>query len=396
MEKILVRKSDRFMPRLVGFALVSALVLLSLPGEVQAGFCAAGKRPAATLLVPYFEVDTTSASGRTTLFSIGNASNEPVAAYVTLWSDWSIPVFGFFVHLGPSGLETINLRDVLRDLQVPSLDDVDGAAFPGCVEATPTPDLTAEQLRARLRGLPDPQSGLCFGRDRGETGLAVGFVTVDVASDCVADLESPRQWMEEGLAGAANVLFGEIFYIDTDQDSVQGINAVPIRDDPTVEVDRIDNFYPNDLTRVPPDERWRTRYIRGSGVDADTELIVWMGEFRAVAWDEGQLCDQGGYGVDIELQFRTAPESGTFAALQVLELDATTNRFEIETLLGDEAPDAAANGVLELEAWSTCGSCLVTPEPPIRMPSIVWPIVRADGRFSLAVEATPTAGSCLE
>ena len=50
--------------------------------------------PAATLLLPYFEVDTAApqGTGTTTLFTITNTSRYPQIAHVTVWTDWSFPV----------------------------------------------------------------------------------------------------------------------------------------------------------------------------------------------------------------------------------------------------------------------------------------------------------------
>lgn len=51
--------------------------------------CDIGLYPAATLLLPYFEVDLGGAPGsqRTTIFSVTNVSPLPQIARVTLWSD---------------------------------------------------------------------------------------------------------------------------------------------------------------------------------------------------------------------------------------------------------------------------------------------------------------------
>ena len=43
--------------------------------------------PAATLLLPYFEVDLANPDGVTTLFSVNNASAAPQLAHVTFWTD---------------------------------------------------------------------------------------------------------------------------------------------------------------------------------------------------------------------------------------------------------------------------------------------------------------------
>src|SRR5213596_2440353 len=51
--------------------------------------CDIGVTPAATLLLPYFEVDTAAAqgAGATTLFTITNTSRYPQIAHVTVWTE---------------------------------------------------------------------------------------------------------------------------------------------------------------------------------------------------------------------------------------------------------------------------------------------------------------------
>src|SRR6266550_1707987 len=71
--------------------------------------------PAATLLLPYFEVDAYApiGSGPTTLFTITNTSRYPQIAHVTLWTDWAFPVLGFNLFLTGYDVQAINLYDVI-------------------------------------------------------------------------------------------------------------------------------------------------------------------------------------------------------------------------------------------------------------------------------------------
>lgn len=77
--------------------------------------CDIGVTPAATLLLPYFEVETSGAAGTgpTTLFTITNTSRFAQIAHVTLWTDWSIPVLDFNVFLTGYDVQSINLFDVI-------------------------------------------------------------------------------------------------------------------------------------------------------------------------------------------------------------------------------------------------------------------------------------------
>src|SRR5690242_2352972 len=70
--------------------------------------------PAATLLLPYFEVDLANKLGRTTQFTINNASATAILAHVTVWSDLAVPVLVFNVYLTGYDVQTIDMRDILQ------------------------------------------------------------------------------------------------------------------------------------------------------------------------------------------------------------------------------------------------------------------------------------------
>src|SRR6185503_3304313 len=81
----------------------------------NADSCDIGVTPAATLLLPYFEVDTAAAqgAGATTLFTITNTSRYPQIAHVTVWTDWSFPVLDFNIFLTGYDVQGINLFDII-------------------------------------------------------------------------------------------------------------------------------------------------------------------------------------------------------------------------------------------------------------------------------------------
>ena len=77
--------------------------------------CDIGNAPAATLLLPFFDVDIKSAqtTARTTLFTITNVSNLPQIAHVVVWTDWSFPVLDFNIYLTGYDVQSISLYDVI-------------------------------------------------------------------------------------------------------------------------------------------------------------------------------------------------------------------------------------------------------------------------------------------
>jgi hypothetical protein len=88
--------------------------LLALGGQSFAELCTIDAVPAATLLVPYFEVDLADPAGVTTLFSINNASAAPALAHVIFWTDWSAPTIDFDLYLTGYDVVSVNVRDVFQ------------------------------------------------------------------------------------------------------------------------------------------------------------------------------------------------------------------------------------------------------------------------------------------
>ena len=74
--------------------------------------CEIGTAPAATLLLPFFEVET-AFPAIDTFFTITNVSNHSQIAHVTIWSDWSFPVLSFNVFLSGYDVQSISLYDVI-------------------------------------------------------------------------------------------------------------------------------------------------------------------------------------------------------------------------------------------------------------------------------------------
>jgi len=74
--------------------------------------CDIGVYPAATLLLPYFEVETVT-RGVDTFFTVTNVSPLPQIAHVTIWTDWSFPVLNFNLFLTGYDVQSISMYDVI-------------------------------------------------------------------------------------------------------------------------------------------------------------------------------------------------------------------------------------------------------------------------------------------
>src|SRR5947207_10817781 len=102
---------------LTGFLLCASFSLFAAQPLTTNNYdsCDISATPAATLLLPYFEVDTVAptGAGATTLFTIVNTSRYPQIAHVTLWTDWAYPVLSFNVFLTGYDVQGFNLFDII-------------------------------------------------------------------------------------------------------------------------------------------------------------------------------------------------------------------------------------------------------------------------------------------
>jgi hypothetical protein len=115
------------MKRFLTLALVGVLAL-GLTSTAYATYCANDVVPASTLLFPFVQYDYVAGddvgidagnAGATTLFAITNVSNKAQIVHVTLWTDYSIAILDFNIVLTGYDVQTMNIRDILRDGIIP-------------------------------------------------------------------------------------------------------------------------------------------------------------------------------------------------------------------------------------------------------------------------------------
>lgn len=311
--------SKRCLPVLIAGLLSMASFDRPTAAGVLEGNCRVADQPAATLLIPFFQVDLDDAQGMSTLISVNNASARPALARLVLWTNWGVPTLAFDIYLTGYDIQTLNLRDLLLgNLPVTGstvsnrgLLSEAGADFPGCSAAT-TQSLgtgskegkatatlnTAElaYLRAAHTGQPVVQASgtspaRCIGAAGDRTGLATGYVTVDSVNRCSPTMvgaidNTPAQsgyFVKggQGLANDNNVLWGDFFYVNRQQSYAMSHSAVSIVAD-------ADFFSPGDYTfygryhgfnggddRAPLSSLYYARFLDGGPIAGGTELVVW-------------------------------------------------------------------------------------------------------------------------
>lgn len=99
--------------------------------------CDISVAPAATLLLPYFEVDTATRAVDT-LFTVTNVSNLPQIAHVTIFTDWSMAVLDFNIFLTGYDVQAISLYDVIVNGIIGPTGQTASGAFYGGTSSSPT------------------------------------------------------------------------------------------------------------------------------------------------------------------------------------------------------------------------------------------------------------------
>ena len=290
--------------------LVVLLLLLTVLSAApsQAEMCALDNVPAATLLLPYFEVDFDTPDCVTTLFTVNNASDAPTLAHVTLWTDWSQPTLDFDLFLTGYDVVTVNMRQIFdgtlpvtADLLTDPQDTIsphgqnpiwDGA-FPSCADFFPftNPVLPAANLDRLInghRGRPVAAGGgLCMGANYGDDDTLVrGYVTIDDVVRCSLEFASDPGYFggADPVASYDNQLWGDFFIVDPVSRFAMGQPLVHIEADEGFNSGSTDSgatFYgrytaPSGLDgREPLGSAWGVRYLNGGGFDGGTDLLVW-------------------------------------------------------------------------------------------------------------------------
>lgn len=260
--------------------------------------CAADAVPAATLLLPYFEVDLGNASGRTTLFSVNNAAGRGILSHVVLWTDLGVPTLSFDLYLTGYDVQTVNLRDVfagrLPRTATANLDPGDAISprgelsedlsYPGCAGLLPPPapsEAVVDHLRRAHQGLPSPLlDGKCAAQPLHD-GFARGYVTVDVVTRCSTLTPADAGYFgPEGVAVHDNVLWGDFYLVDPAGNFAQGENLVRIESDPARFAGK-PTFYSRYVNGAGADGReplptvWAARYVNGGSFTGGTDFIYW-------------------------------------------------------------------------------------------------------------------------
>ncbi len=300
------------MMKIKKIGLLLSLALVVAGGRAEAAILAVDNVPAATLLLPYFEVDLGNPNGVTTLFSINNASATAILVHAVLWTDLGVPSYSFNVYLTGYDIQTVNVRDVLNgnfpQTASAGQDPMDKISpkgpfsqdinFASCNGKLPPPSLPAglvAELQAAHTGGPAATlfGGGCGGQAIGDN-IARGYITMDTVNSC-----TPRSPGDVGYFTGditfQNVLWGDYFYVNPGQNVAEGDALVAVEAAPGVGTSGQQPSNPATTTanhytfygrytsvpwnaedhREPLGSKFAARFVNGGAFTGGTRFFVW-------------------------------------------------------------------------------------------------------------------------
>jgi hypothetical protein len=302
---------------------LAVLGLLALGGQAAAVICTIDAVPASTLLLPYFEVDLNNPNGLTTLFSINNASATAILTHVVVFSDLSVPVLDFDVYLTGYDVQSINLRDIIVNGNLPQTasagqdptdtispkgplsQDINFASCNNILPPLPLDALTIAYVQAALTGNAVGSAfcsggNCCYGQNIGDN-IARGYITVDTVDACsfceqttgntTACPPNPNTGTEfyfgaggTGVVTNQNVIWGDWFIVNSNENFAEGADLVHIEASATNPATstagrytfygRYDGWTAID-NREPLATDFATRYLNGGPFSGGTDILCW-------------------------------------------------------------------------------------------------------------------------
>ncbi|MFY9822432.1 MAG: hypothetical protein WAM82_13695 [Thermoanaerobaculia bacterium] len=410
------------------------LCALGAGSPARAVICTIDAVPAATLLLPYFEVDMDNPNGLTTLFSINNASQTAVLAHVVVWSDLSVPVLDFNVYLTGYDVEMINMRDLLAGVvpvtasagQDPNdtispkglkSQDINFASCQGQLPPPPLPPSFVQHLALALTGKASPLfSGLCAGRNLNDN-IARGYVTVDTVNNCTLRLPSDINYFIQDVT-FQNVLWGDYFYVNSFQNFADGDTLVHVEaslTDPATNTAGRYTFYgryvawnagPQGIIdhREPLGTTYAGRYANGGAFSGGTSFVVWRDSktnqvpFTCPAANGRPSwfpLGQEGIAIFDETEQISSPPTFPFSPQPpntgIIPFPAEAQRTRIN---GPDFPVPFNFGWLYLDLNTTISGNPNPPFDPASAQAWVTVVMDATGRFSVGFSATQLDSAC--
>jgi hypothetical protein len=429
----------------VAIGLVLAGLLLFTAAPAMAVICTVDAVPAATLLLPYFEVDLNNPNGLTTLFSVNNASATAILVHVVMWSDLSVPVLDFNIYLTGYDVQSVNLRDIIINGNMPQTasagqDPSDtispkGALsqdinFASCTGVLPPPQLPAfftAHLQAALTGKPSAiLKGNCAGQLIGDN-IARGYITMDTVNNCSLRFPGDAGYFAGGGGGDVtnqDVLWGDWFIVNSVQNFAEGGDLVHIEAAPGVGISgqiptnpatttagrytfygRYDAWTAVD-NREPLATEFAARYLNGGPFSGGTSLLCWrdskvnQGPFTCPATFGLQPAwyplGQEGIVIFDEQEHPVVPQTFPFSPQpptgSLIPCPAETQRVQVN---GASFPVPFSFGWLFMDMNTTVAAAGANPpvDPAAAQAWIIYTLA-SNGHFAVGIDAIRLDSAC--
>jgi hypothetical protein len=265
--------------------------MFALANAASAVTCTNDQHPAATLLVPYFQVsvgpDGTPFGGtalaRDTIVTIANASSAPMIAHVNVYDRYSSLQLDFNVALTGFDVQAWRMSDILsgnlpvtvnaagndacQSNTLPTTGSPDGGSnvYPnpdGFLRVKPLSPATPLDNTAGITKYATPAFSFPLGKtlatecDGTVDVLAIGYIVIDHANYCtLSDPTDPNYYFHNAI-GMENNLFGEIIFTSGNGLPTYGISTVNIEADTTIGTAAAQN--PNLFSRSFYARYWQT------------------------------------------------------------------------------------------------------------------------------------------
>jgi hypothetical protein len=264
--------------------------------------CDISVSPAATLLLPYFEVEVAKDAtvANNTIFTVVNTSKLPQIARMTIWTDYGYPVIWFNLFLTGYDVVPVSMYDILNNAQIPTASSATApgsrsapndanpriASLQSCEAGQLSPSLI-QAVTAALTNGTLANSECSVGAPH---ATASGYVTIDLVNSCsnVSPLD-PVYYSQ--ILAYDNVLTGDYEHVFPDRSTgnfaggspLVHIKAIPGGGNANVSTSLpytfYDRFTPTGGRRVdrrqPLPSVFASRFIQGGPTAFTTDFVFW-------------------------------------------------------------------------------------------------------------------------
>lgn len=289
---------------------LAVAAVLALASPAFAITCTVDQRPAATLLVPYFQVSydtngvlvSTGPDARDTIVTIANASAAPMIAHVNVFNRESVLVLDFNVALTGFDVQAMRMSDIISGNLPDTVNSSGGdtcqrnanaAVYPnpdGFLRVRPlVPATGQDNSQATTHYTQAFNLGIITGLRTNCAGTvepnAIGYIIIDHVNYCnLSDPTDPNYYYNDAI-GMENNLWGEIIFTSGEGIPTYAMSTVNIEADASIgaaaqllqlPVRSFDARYWNPLNEFPPNACPNC----GSG-NPNTDLLL------SAPWDIG-------------------------------------------------------------------------------------------------------------